>query len=219
MNIDGLEIRVAKNNTKWLLPTNDTNQWNFINKTDHWNFPFEISKLCKNKNLVIQAGGNAGVYPKHYSKIFNQVITFEPDYKNFICLSVNAFESNIIKIQACLGETKKNVNLEFPPDQGSLHQGGIRVNNTTGTIPVISIDESFDLTPDLIHLDVEGFEAFAIKGMKNTILKSKPIIVLETNNSGENYGYPQSAIDDMMDSLGYHEIKKWKYDTAYEFKI
>jgi FkbM family methyltransferase len=218
MNIIGLEYRTSRNGGSWLWPSNDTNQWKYINKAEHWNFPFEISNLCKNKNLVIQAGGNAGIYPRHYSTIFKHVVTFEPDYKNFTCLSVNAHSDNVIKIQACLGASKKNVKIDFPLDKGNLHQGGIRTLETEGTIPLISIDESFNLTPDLIHLDIEGFEAFALMGMVDTIKKSKPIIVLETNGSGDDYGWPEDKINSLMESFGYVILKKWEHDTAFGYK-
>ena len=54
-------------------------------------FPNEIIKLLpqNKRKLIIQAGGNAGLYPKLYSTMFEKVITFEPDHRWFVCLINN----------------------------------------------------------------------------------------------------------------------------------
>jgi len=216
--MNDLEFRDSKNGGKWLWPTNDRDQWKYINKPEHWFFPLEISNLCSSKNLVIQAGGNAGIYPYHYSKIFNTVITFEPDYKNFTCLSYNAPFKNVYKFQACLGEKIENVGIDYPEHRGEIHQGGIRTLTASGQVPKLTIDKCFNLAPDLIHLDIEGFEGFALEGMQETIIKSKPLIVLETNGSGDQYNYSQEKIDCFLENLGYKVFKKWNFDTAYKFE-
>jgi hypothetical protein len=74
-----------------------------------------------------------------------------------------------------------------------------------------------DLDPDLIHLDVEGFEAFALLGAKETIARSRPLIVLETNGSGDEYGWPQEKIDNLLNSWNYKIHVAWDYDTVYKY--
>ena len=39
--------------------------------------------------------------------------------------------------------------------------------------------DSLNLNPDLIQLDVEGFEENALKGAFDTIMRSRPIIIIE----------------------------------------
>ena len=80
----GLEYRKSRRHPGvWLWPRDDVWAWKWLNKIGHWDLPVQISELCENKNLVIQAGGNAGLYPKQYSRLFQSVITMEPDHKNF----------------------------------------------------------------------------------------------------------------------------------------
>lgn len=45
--------------------------------------PVNISSFVDKKDVIIQAGGNAGYYVMQYAKIFNRVYTFEPDPINF----------------------------------------------------------------------------------------------------------------------------------------
>src|SRR5690348_7833841 len=58
------------------------------------------TKYLTNHRLVIQAGGNCGMYPVLFSQLFEQVYTFEPDPLNFYTLVQNCQSDNIVKIQA-----------------------------------------------------------------------------------------------------------------------
>ena len=77
--------------------------------------------------------------------------------------------------------------------------------------------DSLNLDPDLIHLDVEGFEAFALLGAQATIARVKPLIVLETNGSGDAYGWPQEKIDNLLSSWNYKIHVTWDHDTVYKY--
>jgi len=186
MTVDlNLEYRESRRHLgKWLWPVEDIWAWKWLNKIGHFDLPIQISKLVSSKDLVIQAGGNCGLYPKQYSKIFNNVVTIEPDSRNFFCLCENVKENNVVKYQKAL-------------------------------IEQITID-SLNLAPSLIHLDIEGFEGFALLGAKDTITKHRPLIVLETNGSGDEYGWPQEKIDELLYVWGYKIIQKWDHDTVYE---
>lgn len=48
-------------------------------------------------------------------------------------------------------------------------------------VSVVPLD-SLDLTPDLIKLDVEGFEQQALKGLENTLSSHYPVLLIEINN-------------------------------------
>jgi hypothetical protein len=77
-----------------------------------------------------------------------------------------------------------------------------------GTIPVLRIDDLLLESCDLIHLDIEGFEGVALQGAKETIKKFKPIICLEINGLGKQYGWDENKIYNLLLSLNYKfEIK------------
>lgn len=208
-----LEIRKSdRHGGDWLWPADDTIAWRYLHKGS-WDLPTRISKFCKNKNVVIQAGGNAGLYPKQYSSLFDVVITIEPDFRNFFCLTHNVYEQNVFKIQACLGNENKFLNLGYNEKYQETNRGGMKVAGA-GNIPQIKID-SLDIKPDLIHLDIEGYEGPALEGAAATLKKHSPIVVLETNGSGDTYGWPQHRIDKLLESYGYFIIETWGHDTIY----
>lgn len=212
-----LEYRHSKIfNGDWLWPADDIATWKYLHK--HKSLPYEVIKHSKNNNLIIQAGGNAGIYPKIYANHFDTVLTFEPDYKNFLCLSHNVADLNVFKFQCCLGNNFDFLNIEYNPKFNNTNRGGMRVSkDLKNKIPQITID-SLNVSPDVIHLDIEGYEYFALKGAEKTILKSKPMIVLETNGSGNLYDCPQEKIDSYLDSLGYEVYIKLPADTFYIVK-
>ncbi len=112
LNANNLEYRSGPYmQGEWLWPREDILTWEFFHKNERaaWSdgsaniihFPNEIIKLLpqNKRKLIIQAGGNAGLYPKLYSTMFEKVITFEPDHRWFVCLINNCPETNIFKFQ------------------------------------------------------------------------------------------------------------------------
>lgn len=142
-------------------------------------------KYVKNKNTVVQAGGNCGLYARFYGNYFETVYTFEPDPSNFSCLKLNCSD-NKYKIQnVALGESPSKAKLKFP--KRKFKNSGIWqvVIDETGDVEVITIDSLNLETCDLIHLDVETFEPFVLRGAIDTIQKFHPVIILECGHGHE----------------------------------
>lgn len=210
-----LEYRSSRRHGgSWLWPQEDVWAWKWLNKIGHWDLPRQISLLCKTTKLVIQAGGNAGLYPKQYSEIFDSVVTLEPDYRNYVCLCENVKADNVTRYQKALGAEPGLINLKTNPKWNETNTGALKIAGT-GHIEQITID-SLDLAPCLIHLDIEGFEGFALQGAQATIKAHRPLIVLETNGSGDEYGWPQDKINDLLFSWGYSILVSWEHDTVYQ---
>ena len=218
MSVD-LKTKVVINSEGWLWPKEDGNGnyegpsscWHYMKS--HNNTPQLISNHVKEKKVVVQAGGNAGYYVKQYAKIFECVYTFEPDPVNFYCLNANVTDSNVIKFQSCLGNAKSCVGLnKTTPDTGSTHVSGI------GFLPIIKIDElNLDFC-NLIHLDIEGYELFALEGAKETIEKFKPVIALEYHDAwAKRYGTTFKQIEDFLKDLNYAFIELAQGDRIYKY--
>lgn len=186
----------------WHWPKTDSRCWAYMQA--YPNLPFEIAEYVSQKRVVVQAGGNCGFYPKKYASVFDQVYTFEPEWLNFYCLNRNVVESNVIKTQACLGNALGLVNLNVnEKNRGKTHISG------KGNCPIYLIDNIGLTTCDLIHLDIEGYEYFALLGAVDTIKKCQPVIVVEMwdqldSRFGENIN--QKTID-LMTGLNYKFVK------------
>jgi FkbM family methyltransferase len=197
----------------WLWPASDEWGWRNMNKKPNGTLPLLISNEIEKKDLIIQAGGNCGFYPKYYSTVFKKVITFEPDPMNFFCLNYNVPEKNVYKFQACLGNDTVPLDIKEP---GGLHLGvGSLSVSGEGDIPQLTID-SLNVNPDLIHLDVEGYEGFALLGAIETIKRSKPVIVLETNDRSNQYDWTTEKINELMKSFGYYIAVDLDHDKIYK---
>jgi FkbM family methyltransferase len=156
----------------------------------------------KNKNVVITAGGNCGMYVRFYKNYFRDVYTFEPDDLCFYCLDRNCVGEGYHKYHGGLGETTDKLTLvkTFAPSNHGMHQ----ISKTPGNVQMYRIDDLNLNACDLIHLDVEGFEADALRGGLETIKKFKPVIILERANG-----------KDVIEPLGYKMIKELRMDSIF----
>lgn len=209
----------------WAWPEDDHICWRFLNKKCDWiegleyrawNLPREIINLIPKdrRNQVLQAGGNAGLYPKIYGEYFKEVHTFEPEIRWRECLKVNCPEPHIICHSECLGNEFRSVGLKAPKGKGGALNLGAYYVGCEGDLPMITID-SVGLSPDLIHLDIEGYEGWALEGAHETILRSRPFIVIETNGSGNKFGWDDNRVIDLIKSFNYEMIYDWKHDKAF----
>lgn len=206
---DHIELR-----ENWWWPKHDKACWKYLSSRP--NVPNKVSEYVDQKRVVIQAGGNAGMYVNKYESIFDTVYTFEPDPINFYCLSKNTGK-NVIKFQACLGNESKLVNLSY--DEVNLkkpNSGGYRVKGSGG-IPTLILDNLNLPIVDLIHLDIEGFEKFALLGALETIKRCKPIIALELNGLAEKYNHTDNDVKELLLNLGYKEIGVIDDDSIFKY--
>jgi FkbM family methyltransferase len=175
----------------WWWPKNDSLEKRLLKYAD---LPQQIKKYVNSFDTAVQAGGNTGFYTAQYAAMFDTVYTFEPDYLNFQCMSRNLTEQNIIKLQACVGDTHGLVGLNIV----DRNRGENSVNGT-GIYPMLTIDDLSLNSCNLIHLDIEGYELYAIKGAVNTIVKYKPTVVLEVRDHSDT----QIQLEQLLAELGY----------------
>ena len=188
----------------WYWIAEDNGAWEGPN-TDWASHLTEYKKFVKNWGVVVQAGGCQGMYPRLFSDHFERVYTFEPDPLNFICLVNNCQKDNIFKMQAALGAERGwvRVSRNTPTNTG---MNTVRTDQGTCYIPMLTIDSLVLDRCDLIQLDIEGYEANAIKGGINTIEQFKPVIACERGND---------AIFNQLKPLGYEVASRSFADTIY----
>lgn len=181
----------------------------------------KIRPFLKHKQIAVQAGGNCGITVEKFVLEFETVYTFEPDPLNFYCLNVNLPYLNLIKFQACLGETHRMVYLNNGftseiKDVGAIHIHP-NVNITVGLVPMLKIDDLVLPYCDLIQLDIEGFEYYALLGGIETIKRCKPVICVELNKHWlARYNSTPGKIDDfLVKKLGYTEKLNHMADRIY----
>jgi FkbM family methyltransferase len=193
----------------WWWPKDDIEAWKWI--------PIEIAaipdlvKWVPERNLVIHAGGNCGVWSKIYSPLFKEVVTFEPNDINFECFKRNVDEANVTIYKAGLSD--KEGFCKSVDGDGDKNYGALQIEEAEEGIPMMTID-SLNLNPDLIQLDVEGFEENAIRGARNTIMRSRPIIIIEQKKLAKN-GMNDAEIAIMIQRMGYFFAERVWSDNVF----
>jgi len=166
---------------------------------------------CQQKKVAIQAGGNCGIWARYLADHFDHVYTFEPDITNFLCLNLNVPNDNVIRMQAALGIKNGPVSVYKADNNVGAHFTSI----AGGTIPQIRIDDLRLPSCDLIQLDVEGFEYFALRGAKKTILKHRPVLMLEDKGHGRRHGLNPDCIIKFMAECSYVLKEKINRDMIW----
>jgi FkbM family methyltransferase len=175
----------------------------------------KVIDRCKEKRIAVQAGGNCGIWPREMSKHFKWVYTFEPHHENFHCLVRNATAENIFKYQAALGCEHKTVAMNIEEVNAGAHS----INEKLGSVPVLRIDDLNLPACDLIQLDIEGYEYFALKGAEETMSKFKPILMIEHKWRCRNYGLTKEGIEEYLAGFGYKPIMKLANDLILEAHV
>jgi FkbM family methyltransferase len=156
----------------------------------------------KTKDVVIQAGGNCGMYARFYSNYFSEIYSFEPEKNNFKCLELNCKGSQFHLYNVGLGKSAGTASLKKSkqkPRNAGIWQ---TIEDPTGNINIITIDSLNLQKCNLIHLDVEGFESNVLLGAIETIEKYKPVIILEEGSGSK-------ILDDFNYSVKFKGQKDW----------
>lgn len=169
--------------------------------------------------LAIDVGANIGLWSVPLSKVFRQVISFEPVNSNFECLRRNVESlSNVTIYKQGLSDRDGTLSIQIPEKADNC--GAYSIIDFKGyedslieeEIQVRTLD-SFELTPNLVKIDTQGFEEFVIRGAMKTLMTSRPVIVTECEEKIQN-----SSIYQLLSSFGYkikQNVRKdyiWLYD-------
>ena len=84
--------------------------------------------------------------------------------------------------------------------------------------PIHRIDDLNLTQCDLIHLDIEGYEYFALLGAMSTIKKYSPVIALESQNHSNNYGHGIEQIFNLLKELDYVKVDQLYMETVWKRK-
>jgi FkbM family methyltransferase len=187
-------------------------------------------------NSIVTAGAYFGDFLPALSKHFKNIFTFEPSVLfHTACLNTIALNNltNIKIFNQGLGEKKEKLYYqEFQDNQPEKHKGGaarfLDKNKDYGSnlhlktyhekkavlMEVTTVD---DMLPDneiidILHLDVEGLEQQALTGSLNTIIKYKPLIIIET--------LPDTVwIEKNLTPLGYKLTQKISHNSCFKIDL
>lgn len=175
-------------------------------------------KYVKKFDIAIDAGANIGLQSVRLAQKFNHVHSFEPTFVNYDCLINNVKRfSNVRVYKTGLGEREESAIIKLPIESKNCGAFSIIDFNNyeipvlTEQIPISSLDK-FQISPDFIKIDTQGFELFILKGAKNT-LKDKPVLLIECEKKQE-----KQLISSYLMPLGYTVVETVRKDSVWIVK-
>jgi FkbM family methyltransferase len=147
---------------------------------------FLLKDLVKGRNRAIDIGANVGTYSYALSKLYKVVEVFEPQswcIEPILEYSQHC-RSNINIYNVGLSESKGSLNLHIPIKSKRCLYYLASFRQPAGehkriTVPVHRLDDYKFTDVSFIKIDVEGYESQVIRGGQETILREKPVLLVE----------------------------------------
>jgi FkbM family methyltransferase len=147
-----------------------------------------IKKYVKPNTVVLDVGAHIGTHTLTLSRAVGpngKVIAFEPQPKSFCELFMNTEinqSPNIYCFWAALGDRTEELKLpKFHPEVEVIYilDSTYPFGKSEDIAPMIPLD-SLDLTNvSFMKVDVDGCDDIFLDGAKNTILRNRPVIIME----------------------------------------
>jgi FkbM family methyltransferase len=140
---------------------------------------------------VITAGAFFGDALPALSKACRWVWAFEPNPESFRCAQITVLMNdlnNVTLLRAGLGEKCETRKLVVRDHQGRSLGGASQIAEITNRgsesvlVDMRTLDSviAADADISIIHLDVEGFEEYALRGAHGILESRRPLLILET---------------------------------------
>ena len=160
-------------------------------------------KLIQPADVILDAGANIGFHTIQFARLGKKVYAYEPQPIIFNVLTANILLNGVTDIveQYRLGLSDKQGNIKIQPqvnDQNGIVNFGGRglTNNDNGEGYVELI--KFDKDVDVVKMDIQGAELYALKGMESIIDRCEPWFLIE-NYQNEN----DKKVLEFLNSKGY----------------
>lgn len=159
-------------------------------KTGTWE-PFvskQFLQIAKKAKTIVDVGGNIGYFTllgAIHSETGSKIFVFEPDAVNFQSIlktvEENKFE-NVTSEKVAIAQKSGETSLFISPDNLGDHRtfdSGDR--RKSEIVRVVSLDDYFSEYPhdiDLLKIDIQGYEHFALMGAKKLLQKKRIKVIL-----------------------------------------
>lgn len=199
---------------------------------------YQIRKLDRAMTLVpadrrrvaVDIGAHVGLWSMWLVKYFQLVEAFEP-----VPLHAELFRKNVhgsyTLHEFALGEQPGTMDIEVPYEQtagahaalGRPHPGAKYVRHQTWwyKVPSVSVRRLDDLAlndVDFLKIDVEGWELPIMRGAESTLLRCKPVLVVEQKGNELPYGHEKDAAGRYLESLGFECVEVMSGDWIMRWK-
>lgn len=165
-----------------------------------------LTSHIKPGELAIVVGAHIGTTVKPLLDHGCIVVAFEPNRDAAACLQFNCPAAKVYKY----GISDKKGVAKFAALKDNA--GASHISHVGEISIELRALDAFHLEPDLIVMDCEGYEVKALRGARETIAKSRPVMVMEVFRGAlERAGDSEDALYSLLDEMGYStEILQWQ---------
>jgi FkbM family methyltransferase len=164
-----------------------------------------LPKLITKGSVAVDIGANIGLYSYVLSKLFDTVEAFEPvpDSRR-ILQAYNA--KNINVHNAALSSAEGQATLNIPTENNVTIYSHASLSNEFPSqkkiqVPIRKLDDYNFVDVNFIKIDVEGHELDVIRGAKRTILRWRPIMLIEIEQ--RHLSFPINTVFEEIIACGY----------------
>lgn len=199
----------------WFLPDGETHLqgWMLKMRQDcHGRLGYQLHKLeaalriSERRGLALDIGGHVGLWSWPLSHRFAGVVAFEPLAAHRACYEANLEGRGNWRLYGCaLGAGDATVTVRTRT-QGSSGDSGVEPAGGEGErVPQRRLDDFHLAGVDLVKLDCEGYEVFVLQGAVETLLRCKPVVIVEQKpetGGAARYGIEPTAAVTFLEHLG-----------------
>lgn len=171
------------------------------------------------RGLAVDIGAHVGLWTHVLASFFEHVVAFEPSPVLFACWDRNCgLMENVMGHNLALSERDTDIRIEYV--EGNSGNSFVDPGTGKGHLTRAYALDNFPLGRkiDLMKIDTEGWELFVVKGALQTILRDKPIIVLE-QKPGNAERYQLSRLAALEYLMGYGAKIIWEKSGDYCVKF
>ncbi len=156
----------------------------------------EVESCLKLDSIFFDVGAHAGFWEVILASRCRHVYAFEPSPRNFARLNRNIAQNqipNVTAVPAAVSDHATKLHFVENGSMSHLDKEGVEVN-------AIQLDEyvAQHEPPSVVKIDIEGHAGAALRGMRLTLSRYKPVLFLELHNTDE-----VRACHAAVDDLGY----------------
>lgn len=156
-------------------------------------------RYCRRRKVAVDVGGHCGIWARELMKLFEYVHSFEPVKEHRNCYEANQVQENYALYPFALGE--KDGRCSIKTREGSTGDSWVVPG---GSVEIKTLDY-FDLAPDFLKIDTEGYELFVLRGGEKTLRKHRPVVIVEQKpgHASKNFGLKDTEAVSWLQGFGY----------------
>jgi FkbM family methyltransferase len=178
--LEGVDLILPLGDCRFVVPATDRSLVPYLLKDKAWEpsiLHYLMERLTRS-DLFLDVGANLGYYTTLLSPFVGQVVAFEPVTTSFRYCQTNValnHRNNVVLHN--VGLWHREAALEMAVDQSSLMTAHV---GSGEAVHCITLDQ-LDVRPNVIKIDIEGAELFALQGMQRTLGLARPMVIMELN--------------------------------------